>query len=49
MSVTGAGNLVAFDKGSITDHTPFHSPTRKLNAGKALAMIRGSGIGARFA
>jgi beta-galactosidase len=44
VSVTGAGNLVAFDNGAVADHTPFASPTRKLNAGRALAMLRGNGI-----
>ncbi|MEO5773842.1 MAG: glycoside hydrolase family 2 TIM barrel-domain containing protein [Sphingomicrobium sp.] len=43
LSVTGAGNLVAFDNGAVADHTPFQSPIRKLKDGKALATVRGNG------
>lgn len=43
VSAGGPGNLVAFDNGAVTDHTPFHSPTRKLKDGRALLMVRGSG------
>ncbi len=45
VAVSG-GTLAAFDNGSVTDHTPFASLTRTTNAGRALAMIRGSGGGA---
>jgi len=39
VAVTG-GTLAAFDNGSIIDHTPFASPTRAVDVGRALAMVR---------
>jgi beta-galactosidase len=34
------GTLAAFDNGSITDHTPFGSPARAAEGGRALVMVR---------
>lgn len=34
------GTLAAFDNASITDHTPFASPTRAADRGRALVMVR---------
>ena len=48
VSVEGQGNLVAFDNGSITDHTPFASPQRRAENGKALVILRGSGKAGRI-
>jgi beta-galactosidase len=48
VSVTGAGNLVAFDNGAVADHTPFQSPQRALSHGKALIMVRGNGVHGRI-
>ncbi len=42
------GTLAAFDNGSVTDHTPFASPTRTTAAGRALAMVRGDGGSVRL-
>lgn len=41
--VSGAGRLVAYDNASVTDHTPFASPTRNVLDGTATAFVRGSG------
>ncbi|MGN6421696.1 MAG: glycoside hydrolase family 2 protein [Asticcacaulis sp.] len=43
VSVSGAGDLAAFDNGSPTDHTMFDSPTRDAYNGQALIMIRATG------
>jgi beta-galactosidase len=40
-AVTGPGELVATDNGDPTDFTAFPSATRKLFAGRALAIVRG--------
>ncbi len=48
VSVDGPGTLVAFDNASVTDHTPFASPTRALAGGKAVAFVRGSGGAGRI-
>jgi beta-galactosidase len=45
VSVAGAGALAAFDNGSVTDHTPFASPSRAAWGGKAVAFVRGGGAG----
>lgn len=43
VSVSGAGDLAAFDNGSPTDHTMFDLPTREAYNGQALIMVRATG------
>lgn len=43
VSVSGAGDLAAFDNGSPTDHTMFDEPTRDAYNGQALIMVRATG------
>jgi beta-galactosidase len=43
--VSGAGVLVATDNGSSTDHTPFASPQRQAEKGRAVALVRGTAAG----
>jgi beta-galactosidase len=43
VTVTGAGDLAAFDNGDPTDHTAFASPERKSWNGQALIMVRANG------
>lgn len=42
LAVSGPAKLVAFDNASVTDHTPFQSPARAMNGGKAVAFVRGT-------
>ena len=42
-TVSGPGRVVAFDNGSVTDHTAFASPQRAAVGGKAVAFLRGTG------
>jgi len=44
-SVQGAGELIATDNGSVTDHRPFASPDRQPRDGSAVALVRGAGDG----
>ncbi len=44
-SVEGAGELIATDNGSVTDHRPFASPDRQPRDGNAVALVRGAGDG----
>ena len=44
-SVQGAGELMATDNGSVTDHRPFASPDRQPRDGNAVALVRGAGDG----
>lgn len=44
-SVQGAGELIATDNGSVTDHRPFASPDRQTRDGHAVALVRGAGDG----
>ncbi|VXC45851.1 glycoside hydrolase family 2 TIM barrel-domain containing protein [Sphingomonas sp. AX6] len=44
-AVKGAGQLIATDNASSTDHTPFPSHSRAANDGVAAALVRGSGSG----
>jgi beta-galactosidase len=44
-SVEGAGELIATDNGSVTDHRPFASPDRQPREGTAVALVRGAGDG----
>ncbi|MES2336823.1 MAG: glycoside hydrolase family 2 TIM barrel-domain containing protein [Pseudomonadota bacterium] len=44
-SVAGAGELIATDNGSVTDHRPFASPDRQPRDGRAVALVRGAGEG----
>ncbi len=44
-SVQGAGELIATDNGSVTDHRPFASPDRQPRDGNAVALVRGAGEG----
>ncbi|MDB5455974.1 MAG: beta-galactosidase [Caulobacter sp.] len=43
--VSGSGVLVATDNGSSTDHTPFASPQRQAEKGRAVALVRGTAAG----
>lgn len=43
--VSGPGQFVAADAGSIDDHTPFQSPERKPVWGGASFLVRGAGAG----
>ncbi|EKU76132.1 glycoside hydrolase family 2 TIM barrel-domain containing protein [Sphingobium yanoikuyae] len=42
-TVSGPGRVVAFDNGSVTDHTAFAAPQRAAVGGKAVAFLRGTG------
>jgi hypothetical protein len=42
VEVTGAGRLVGLDNGDQRDMTPLTSPARKLNQGRALAVVESS-------
>jgi beta-galactosidase len=44
-SVQGAGELIATDNGSVTDHRPFASPDRQPRDGRAVGLVRGAGSG----
>ena len=44
-TVKGAGQLIATDNASSTDHTPFPSHDRAANDGVAVALVRGAGSG----
>lgn len=44
-SVQGAGELIATDNGSVTDHRPFASPNREPRDGRAVGLVRGAGDG----
>ncbi len=44
-AVQGAGELIATDNGSVTDHRPFASPDRQPRDGSAVALVRGAGDG----
>jgi beta-galactosidase len=46
VTVEGPATLIGYDSGSPTDHTPFVQPERPVHAGRALAMLRGTGAGA---
>jgi beta-galactosidase len=48
IAVEGAGKLVAFDNGSITDHGAFGDATRSVTGGKAVAFLRGNGSKGRI-
>lgn len=39
-TVSGPGEIVVTDNGSVSEHTPFPSPDRKLYAGRAVAIVR---------
>jgi beta-galactosidase len=39
-TVDGPGVIVATDNGKYADHTPFPSPTRTVNEGRVLALVR---------
>lgn len=45
VAIAGPGVLAALDNASVTDHTPFASPERAVAGGKAVAFVRGTGIG----
>ena len=38
--VVSGGVLAALDNGDVNDHTPFHSPQRRVYQGRALLMVR---------
>jgi beta-galactosidase len=46
ISIEGAAVLAAYDNGSPADHTLFSEAERPVLAGRALAMLRGTGTGA---
>lgn len=44
-AIEGTGTLIATDNASSIDHTPFPSPDRRAEDGRAVALVRGTGFG----